>query len=67
MRFFNKYLNNIYRYIEMHDGETILIKDMVKDLDISAKTIRKYIRFLVKGEIIKKTGKRFSIPYPDEE
>lgn len=61
MRFFNKYIDRIYRYIELRDGQTILIKDIAEDLDTTVVTVRKYLKWLTKRKLIKKTGKRFEI------
>lgn len=61
MRFVNKYIDRIYKYLYIHDGQTILQKDIASDLQIDKKTIRKYIKWLVRREYIKKDGKKISI------
>lgn len=61
MRFFNTYLDKIYRYIERHDEQTILMKDIASELGTTRVTVRKYVRWLERRELIKRTGKRFSI------
>lgn len=61
MRFVNKMIEKIYKYIYRNDGQTILLKDMATELYISRPTINKYIRWLERREIIKKDGKKFSI------
>lgn len=61
MTFLNKYIEKIYKYIYIHDGQFLLIKEMSKDLQITEPTIRKYIRWLERRELIKKTGKKFEI------
>jgi len=61
MRFVNKYIDKIYKYLYIHDGETLLMKDMERELNITVKTIRKYLRWLVRREYIKKDGKKISI------
>ena len=61
MRFVNKYIDRIYKYLYIHDGETILQKDIASDLQIDKKTIRKYLKWLVRREYIKKDGKKISI------
>lgn len=61
VNFRNKYIAKIYKYIYIHDDETILIKDMSREIGICQNTIRKYIKWLEKRELIKKTGKHFKI------
>lgn len=61
MHFVNKFANKIYKYIYIHDGETLLLKDMEVELGICRKTIAKYIKWLDRRGYIKKTGKRFTI------
>lgn len=61
MKFFNRYLDKIYKYIYIHDEQTILIQDMVRDLEISKSTIYKYLRWLEKRELIEKKRKYFRI------
>lgn len=59
--FFNKYLNKIYKYIYIHDTETILIKDIVLETGYSEKTVIKYVKWLERRDLIKKVGKKFFI------
>ncbi len=61
VNFRNKYINTIYKYIYFHDGETLLLKDIVRDTRLSSPTVIKYIRWLQERELIKKTGKHFQI------
>lgn len=61
MRFFNVYLDKIYNYLRQHDGQTVLMKDIARDLNTTRVTVRKYVRWLERRELIKKTGKRFEI------
>lgn len=56
----NKYARKIYKYIELHDGETILMQDFAKATQISQPTIRKYLRWLIRRELITKNGKHFA-------
>ena len=58
MKFFNKRLERLYRYIYIHDGQTILIQDMVKETQISAPTVRKLLKWLEERELIKRTAKK---------
>ena len=53
MKFFNKRLERLYRYIYIHDGQTILIQDMVKETQISAPTVRKLLKWLEERELIR--------------
>jgi len=59
MQFHNKFIQSIYKYIYVHSGQTILIKDIAAETGISQPTIRKYIRWLQRRELITKKGKNF--------
>lgn len=61
MTFFNKNLAKIYKYIQFHDDETILIKDICRATGISKPTVIKFVRWLERRELIKKNGKHFKI------
>lgn len=61
MRFINKKLDAIYKYIFIHDGDIYCQLEMEKDLNITRKTIRKYVNYLIKREYIKKDGRRLHI------
>lgn len=61
MRFINKYADKVYRYLYRHDGETLLLKNIARDTEISRPTVRKYLRWLERRGYIKKDGKQFSI------
>lgn len=61
VRFYNKIVEKIYKYIYIRDGQIILQTEMAKELKISRPTIRKYIKWLEKRDLIKKDGKKFSI------
>ena len=61
INFFNRRLEKIYKYIYIHNGETILIKDIAQATAITEKTVRKWIKWLIARELIKKDGKKFSI------
>ncbi len=61
MQFFNEYLDKIYKYIYIHDDQTILLKDLAAETGISRPTLIKYLRWLERRELIKKTGKHFKI------
>ncbi len=64
MIFFNKNIEKIYKYIYIHDNQTILIKDICRETNISKATVIKHIKWLIKRELIKKDGKHFSILPP---
>lgn len=58
---FDAYAKIILEYIEKHDGETLLIKDIAADTLISVKTVQKKIAALVEEGYITKDGKRFFV------
>lgn len=57
----NPYIQKIYHYIYLNDGHNIFYKDIMEALSITYPTVRKYIRWLEKRNIIKRTGKRIAI------
>lgn len=61
MKFVNKYADKIYKYIYIHDGQTLLRKDIARDVGFTEKTVLKYINWLIRRGYIKKTGKHFEI------
>lgn len=61
MHFFNKSLAKIYKYIYIHDDETILIQDICNATALSKPTVHKYIKWLLRRKLIKKDGKHFNI------
>lgn len=61
VNFRNKYIEKIYKYIYIRDGQTILMKDIEKGTGLSCPTVIKYVRWLERRELIKKTGKFFEI------
>lgn len=63
--FRNKYAQKIYRYIYLHDGETLLIKDIAAELQLAKGTIYKYLKYLSRREVIRRDGKKFFIQNPN--
>ena len=61
MTFVNKYADRIYKYIYIHSGETILIKDIIEWTGFSRKTVFKYIKWLLRRNLITKNGKYFEV------
>jgi len=61
MKIRNPYAHIIYQYIYRNDGQTILQIDIAEETGISRPTIRKYLKWLERRNLIKKTGKRISI------
>ena len=58
----NKFAQRIFNYIYRHREETILIKDIIEETGISKATVHKYIKWLIRRELITKNGKKFSVP-----
>lgn len=61
VNFRNPYIQKIYKYIFLHDEQTLLIKDIARETGLTRPTVIKYIRWLEKRGLIKKTGKFFKI------
>lgn len=61
MRFANKNIGKVYKYIFLHDGETILYNDIADGTGLTRQTVARHVRWLLRRELIKKTGRKFSI------
>lgn len=61
MAFRDIYTAAIFRYIQDHNNNTILYKDIMREFNISYPTVRKKIRNLIRTGKIKKTGKNYQI------
>lgn len=61
MRFLNKKLNAIYKYLYIHDGDIYCQSEIAKDLGFTRTTVRKYVKYLIRREYIKKDGRRIHI------
>lgn len=57
----NKFANKIYRYIYIHSGETILVKDIIEFTGISKATVHKYLKWLIRRNLIKRNGKKMEV------
>lgn len=57
----HKFLRNIYKYIYIHNKETILIKDICKGTGYTKPTVIKYVKWLEEREIIRRDGKYFEV------
>lgn len=51
----------IFKYIQEHDGQTILTKNIEADTAITAKTIRKKINLLIDAGYIRRDGKNYFV------
>lgn len=60
MKIRNTYAQRIYQYIYINDGQIFLQKEMAAELFISEPTIRKYLRWLERRNLIVRNGKRIS-------
>lgn len=58
IKFRSIYLKSIYHYIKLHDGQTILYKDIMDEYAITYPTVRKCVQWLLDRELIKKVGKK---------
>lgn len=55
------HLQRVYQYIKLHDGETILKKDIAKNAKVGKNTVTRDVRWLLKRGIVRCEGKTFSI------
>lgn len=55
------YTMSVYRYIKEHDGQTILLRDIMEELNITYPTVRDRIKKLIQMKKIQKTGRKFKI------
>lgn len=61
MEFRNRILRRIYKYIYIHDGQTILIKDIAAETGYCRQTISKYLKWMERREILTRYGKKFEL------
>lgn len=55
------YTRGVYMYIKEHNGQTILLQDIMEELNITYPTVRDRIKKLIKMGKIEKTGRKFKI------
>lgn len=55
------YTMSIYRYIKEHDGNTILLKDLMEEFNITYPTIRDRINKLIRMKKIERKGRKFKV------
>lgn len=51
----------IYRYIKEHDGNTILLKDIMEEFNLTYPTVRNRIKRLIGMGKIKRNGRKFEV------
>lgn len=51
----------IFNYVRVRNGQTILMKDVCSDLNISDKTVKKKISSLIDKNFLKRDGKKFFV------
>lgn len=61
LAFRNKYANNVYKYLYRNDGQTILINDIADATGYCRQTVSKYLKWMERREIIKRSGKRINL------
>lgn len=61
INFNDLYTQIIYNYIDMHNGDLILYKDLMAKYKMSYPTIRKKVNWLIKNNYIHKNGRKFFI------
>lgn len=55
------YTRGVYMYIKEHNGQTILLQDIMEELNITYPTVRDRIKKLIKMGKIEKAGRKFKI------
>ena len=61
IKFPDIYLQIIFSYIQDHDGDQILYKDLMSKYKMSYPTIRKKINWLIKNKFIRKNGRTIKL------
>lgn len=61
INFNDLYTQIIYNYIDLHNGDLILYKDLMSKYKMSYPTIRKKVNWLIKNNYINKIGRKFFI------
>lgn len=55
------YTMSIYNYIKAHNNNTILLKDIMEEFNITYPTVRNRINKLIKMKKIERNGRKFKI------
>lgn len=61
MNFMNSRLDKLYKYIYIHDDQTLLLQNIAAEINISRPTLNKYLKWLERRELIHRDGKHFKI------
>lgn len=61
MNFMNRQLDKLYKYIYIHDDQTLLLKNISAEINISRPTLNKYLKWLERRKLIQRNGKHFKI------
>lgn len=51
----------IYNYIKQHDGNTILLRDIMEEFNITYPTVRNRLKKLIQMKKIERHGRKFKI------
>lgn len=57
----SKFVKSVYVYIKRHDGQTILLKDIMDELGTTYPTVINCVRWLIDRDLIRRVGKKFSV------
>lgn len=57
----SKFVKSVYVYIKRHDGQTILLKDIMDALGTTYPTVINCVRWLIDRDLIRRDGKKFSV------
>ena len=63
MHFPRGHIKLVYEYIRMHDGQTLLIKNISRDTGVGQWTVSRDIKWLKERNLIEKDGKTIRINY----
>lgn len=64
IKFPDIYTTCIYNYIQMHDGDLILYRDIMDKYKMSYPTVRRRMKWLVENNYVIKEGRRLSLTNP---
>lgn len=61
MHFPKAHINAVFRYLKLHDGETLLVKNIARDIGCGTWTVSRDLKWLQKRGIIRREGKNIWI------
>lgn len=59
VKFHKTHIKLVYQYILLHDGQTLLQKNISRDTGVGIHTVGRDLKYLLKRRLIKRDGKDY--------